>query len=163
VKRCARCGEEKDEEEFHRSKVRRTQVYCKSCHADYMAAYRRRSGVEAFRALGQACECCGETQFLGIYGDGLHPVRGYGRVLRTLRDEAMYEAEVREARDQALDASYWIGRLERCRQDKGRWWLLCRNCATALARRGSRPHHPEGILKIPPSPPVQPSMVVKVG
>lgn len=129
-RKCARCGEWKDEKKFQRSWGNAYKNTCKACNGK---RERARLKLAMFDALGQCCNCCGETHpdFLS-----LDHINNEGSSFRASKRERILGDKTK---------SYWneqqIYRLAiREGWPKDKYQVLCMSCNFAKGHFGVCPH-----------------------
>jgi hypothetical protein len=111
---CQRCGKPK-------AKERKNRATCEKC-----AKYEREQKQKFLLSLGGKCACCGENRYEFL---SIHHVHGGGSKKRL--EEKNHNRKI-------------IGRLNRGKEPKENYQVLCMNCNTALGFYGYCPHNTFG-------------------
>jgi hypothetical protein len=139
VRKCAKCGENKDESQFYKNAKRKYHSYCIQCCAKnyqenrsrYLKIMHNRRNERRDTCLkhyGEKCACCGEErkEFLSI-----DHINGNG---------ARHRKEIHRA-----SIYYWL--IKNNFPDGFR--ILCHNCNQAMGIYGYCPHQKESLSYIP--------------
>lgn len=128
---CARCGQVKDEEKFPKSFGGGYRNFCRACYA---RKERARLKLRMFDALGQRCNCCGETHpdFLS-----LDHINGDGATYRASKKERILG---RKGADKRWNEQQLYRLAVREGWPKDKYQVLCMNCNFAKGHHVECPH-----------------------
>lgn len=138
-RKCARCGLVKDEKKFQRSFGNAYKNTCKACEAK---RERARLKLAMFDALGQRCNCCGETHpdFLTldhVKNDGAE--LRLSRVIRNAKQLGLKPSAIERGNRRWNEQQiYRLAIREGWPKDK--YQVLCMSCNFAKGHFGECPH-----------------------
>lgn len=138
MKKCNRCGKEKEITEFYKNRSMKDGRLgqCKVCKDAYdkdrqmtwgrekrlmnQKRYKQRERLKVIIALGEKCECCGETNYEFLQVDHIN---GGGRKHRIATNQDVYRDIIKQG------------------IPKDKFRILCANCNFSLGMYGHCPHN----------------------